>query len=91
MKKLETLIIGAGISGLSYAVNSNEDYLIVEKDSSAGGLCRTFYEKEFVWDYAGHFFHFANPDIKKMFEDSISADDMVVRKKILILIIMEIT
>lgn len=81
MKKLETLIIGAGISGLSYAVNSNEDYLIVEKDSSAGGLCRTFYEKEFVWDYAGHFFHFANPDIKKMFEDSISADDMVVRKK----------
>ena len=68
MKKVNTLIIGSGISGLAYAANTDDDYLILEKDSSPGGLCRTFYVDGFVWDYAGHLFHFVNPHLKKKFE-----------------------
>lgn len=77
MKKIDTLIIGAGISGLSYANFCNEDYLIVEKESTPGGLCRTFYQDGFVWDYAGHFFHFARPEIKELFENEVQQEDMV--------------
>ena len=77
MKKIHTLIIGAGITGLTYALNSNHNYLIVEKENRAGGLCKTFYQDGFVWDYAGHFFHFATPEIKRFFEQKISDTDMV--------------
>lgn len=81
MRNVETLIVGAGISGLAYASKTNENYLIIEKESSAGGLCRTFYVKDYVWDYAGHFFHFAKPQIKKIFESFMSPSDMVVCNK----------
>ena len=77
MKKVNTLIIGSGISGLAYAANTDDDYLILEKDSSPGGLCRTFYVDGFVWDYAGHFFHFVNPHLKKKFELEINDNNMV--------------
>lgn len=74
---VETLIIGAGVSGLAYALNEKKDFLILEKEATPGGLCRTFYKDGFVWDYAGHFFHFANSDIKAFFEKEISPEDMV--------------
>ncbi|XMB85730.1 NAD(P)-binding protein [Mycoplasmatota bacterium WC44] len=82
MKEVKHLIIGAGVSGLGFAkfVNS-EDYLILEKESDAGGYCRTIYRDDFVWDYAGHFFHFANDDLKKFFYSKIKKEDLVFRKK----------
>jgi len=77
MKHVKYLIIGAGISGLTCALNLKTNYLILEKEDRPGGLCKTFYKDGFVWDYAGHFFHFANSEIKSFFEQKISADDMV--------------
>ena len=81
MEKVDTLIIGAGVSGLSYAIFCTEDFLIVEKEPVAGGLCRTFYKDEFVWDYAGHFFHFSNPEIKEYFGKKIKQSDLVTQTK----------
>jgi protoporphyrinogen oxidase len=82
MKKVKYLIIGGGISGLTFAnrIGSN-DYLIIEKEKEVGGLCRTHYVGDYVWDYAGHFFHFANKDLKSYFENNLSRKDMVVCKK----------
>ena len=58
MRTVDDLIIGAGISGLSYALYCNENSIIVEQESEPGGYCRTFYQDGFVWDFAGHFFIF---------------------------------
>ena len=82
MKKVKYLIIGAGVSGLSFAnfINDN-DYLILEKESEAGGYCRTIYKEGFVWDYAGHFFHFANEEIKNFFLEKINKDELVYKQK----------
>ena len=55
------LIIGAGISGLSYANFIENDFFIVEKESEPGGYCKTIKRNGFVWDYSGHFFHFQHP------------------------------
>lgn len=76
------LVLGAGVSGLSFvnAIDSN-DYLIIEKEDKAGGYCKTTKRGEYVWDYAGHFFHFANSDIRSKFEDIISSKDTVIREK----------
>jgi len=81
MKKVDVAIIGAGVSGLSYANFCNTDYLIVEKDIVPGGLCKTFYYKDFVWDCAGHFFHFSDSEIKNFFESKIDAGEIVIAKK----------
>lgn len=69
MKKVKYLIIGAGISGLSFAFHKRvEDYLILEKDTVCGGLARSFYKEGFVWDVAGHFFHFHSDETKEFYE-----------------------
>jgi protoporphyrinogen oxidase len=72
------LIIGAGVSGLSYAnFCGHEDYLIVDKDAEIGGYCKTIKKNGFVWDYSGHFFHFRNKDIEKYLVDNIGAENIV--------------
>lgn len=77
MKKIKNLIIGGGITGLCLANNLADDYLIIEKENEVGGLCRTFYKDDYIWDFAGHFFHFATKDMKKFFENRINNSDMV--------------
>ena len=39
-RKTDNLIIGAGISGLTFASEA-ADYLVVERESEVGGYCRT--------------------------------------------------
>lgn len=80
--KTKCLILGAGVSGLAFANNiDSDDYLIIEKESEPGGYCRTTRKDEFVWDYAGHFFHFSHPDLKKKFEAITDSGDTVSRVK----------
>jgi protoporphyrinogen oxidase len=64
MDSTETLIIGAGISGLATAAALRGDYQVVEADESIGGYCKTVVRSGFVWDYSGHFFHFKHPEIE---------------------------
>lgn len=58
------LIIGAGVSGISYANFTKNDFWVIEKEKEVGGYCRTIKKSEYVWDYSGHFFHFQNPEIE---------------------------
>ena len=40
-RNVKYLIIGAGISGLTFANYADGDYLIIEKEKEVGGYCRT--------------------------------------------------
>ena len=86
MKNIETnnLVLGAGVTGLSY-INflKDKNYIILEKENTVGGYCRTNYKDGFVWDFAGHFFHFNNEKIKKFFLEKINKDELIYQKKIL--------
>ncbi len=65
MDSTQTLIIGAGISGLAAAAAlGSHPYLILEADDQIGGYCKTVKKDGFVWDYSGHFFHFKQPEIE---------------------------
>lgn len=81
MKKVKYLIVGAGISGLTFANYVKNDYLIIEKSDRIGGYCKTTRRNGYVWDYAGHFFHFNNEEFKKMFEDNYKTDELVNKNK----------
>ncbi len=60
------IIIGAGLSGLSAAYYLKKDYIIFEKDSRVGGLCKSEYENGFIFDYTGHLLHIDNEYVKKL-------------------------
>ena len=54
------LIIGAGLTGLSAAYHLGSKYIIIEKEDSVGGLCRTVAKKGFFFDYSGHLLHLSD-------------------------------
>lgn len=74
MAHTDYLVIGAGISGLSFTTSilhhakesgaPEPSILILEADKEPGGYCKTIKQDGFVWDYSGHFFHFKHPEIE---------------------------
>ena len=81
MKKVKYLIIGGGVSGLTFANYVKDDYLIIEKEKEVGGYCRTIKRGDFIWDYAGHFFHFKTEEFKKKFIDDVPKEKIIKQKK----------
>lgn len=75
------LIIGAGISGLTYAAATSHDYLVLEAEEQIGGYCKTIYKDGFIWDYSGHFFHFQHPELRDYVMQHISPDEMLTVQK----------
>ncbi len=67
MTQVETVIIGAGVSGLATAaaLGKGADLVVLERDAAIGGYCKTVKNDGFVWDYSGHFFHFKRPEIEQ--------------------------
>lgn len=75
--KTKYLIIGAGISGLTFANFCKGEYLILEKENEVGGYSRTIKNKDYVWDYAGHFYHFKDEYFKNFFMKELEEDELV--------------
>ena len=76
------IVIGAGISGLSYAAFSpGRNCLVLEADRRIGGYCKTTRRSGFVWDCSGHFFHFRNPEIKDFVMAGIHPDLLLTVRK----------
>jgi protoporphyrinogen oxidase len=76
-----TVVIGAGVSGLSFANWWRERHpaapvVVLEAESEPGGYCRTVVQDGFVWDYSGHFFHFKDPDIEAWLRVRMPAQDI---------------
>jgi len=84
MNKINTkyLVIGAGISGLAFAnfIDSN-DYIIIEKEDEIGGYCRTIIKDDYVWDYAGHFYHFKTEEMKQFFLEKMKDEEIIEQVK----------
>jgi len=66
------LVLGAGLSGLSCGIGlleAGHDVTILEKEQSAGGLCRSFRANGFTFDYGPHFLF--GPGIKTALKENI--------------------
>ena len=59
------VILGAGLAGLSAAYHlSDRDYVLIERESEVGGLCRSQRHDGFVFDFTGHLLHLRDPSIR---------------------------
>ena len=66
---------------MTFANFIKDDYLIIEKENEVGGYCRTIKKGEYLWDYAGHFFHFKTDEMKKLFEDLMKDEELIFQEK----------
>ncbi len=67
MKTTRTLILGAGLSGLSAAFHlAGDEYLVVEKNSAPGGLCTSEEKQGFVFDRTGHWLHMRDERMRRL-------------------------
>ena len=80
MKKVDTLIIGGGISGLSAAHFLNKrkiDFLLLESSNTLGGVIRTQTHKHFVLENGPNTVLNNNSSIQKLLNDCELKDKMI--------------
>lgn len=63
MEEIDTIIIGAGPTGLSVASRLSSPHLILEREIEIGGLCRSFTIGGAVFDLGGHSFHTPHQEV----------------------------
>jgi protoporphyrinogen oxidase len=74
---LTTVVIGAGVSGLSFAnAWKGDDVIVLEAADEPGGYCRTVERDGFVWDYSGHFFHFKHAEIEAWLRERMPGQEV---------------
>jgi protoporphyrinogen oxidase len=86
MESVEYLVVGAGVSGLSFANAIRQEaadagreapsVLILEADSEPGGYCKTIVQDGFTWDYSGHFFHFRQAEIEAWLRERMPGQEV---------------
>jgi UDP-galactopyranose mutase len=62
------VIIGGGPTGLSAAYHLGTDTVLLERNSTLGGWCRSIEDNGFTFDYAGHIMFSNDPYVLKMYE-----------------------
>ncbi len=67
-QKAQTVIIGAGPTGLSAAYHLGEGAVLLEKNASVGGWCRSINAQGFTFDYAGHIMFSNDPYVLQMYD-----------------------
>jgi len=68
-----TLILGAGISGLTAGKFLKHSFKIIEKTRVAGGLSTQYRSGDFLFDYGGHYFHFKDKSKIKTYVEKFSS------------------
>jgi len=72
-----TLIIGAGLTGISCSIHLKSEHLLVEAEQEPGGIVRTRIKHGgFYCDGTGHWLHLRNPDMKAMVYEAL-ADNII--------------
>ena len=68
------VIVGAGPTGLSAAYHYGKDALLLERNATVGGWCRSIEDGGFTFDYAGHIMFSNDPYVLKLYETLLGAN-----------------
>ncbi|HET7203350.1 MAG TPA: FAD-dependent oxidoreductase [Steroidobacteraceae bacterium] len=66
-REVETVVVGAGPTGLSAAYHLGRGSLLLEAGSTVGGWCRSIVDEGFTFDHAGHIMFSNDPYVHEMY------------------------
>ena len=85
MKPVRTLILGAGLAGLSAAFHlPRKETMLIEREAEVGGLCRSRDVDGFVFDCTGHLLHLREGPVRDMVLGLLPEAFHAVRRRALI-------
>ncbi len=71
----KNLIVGGGPAGLSAGLHLDDpDFVLAEKHSRTGGLCRSILQEGFTFDYAGHIFFTQDEYVDGLFREILAGN-----------------
>ncbi|HNQ73009.1 MAG TPA: FAD-dependent oxidoreductase [Verrucomicrobiota bacterium] len=85
MQNTSTLVIGAGLTGLSCAYHLQRDYLLLEKENEPGGVVRTRNRHNgFLCDGTGHWLHLRTPVMQRLVQQLLAGQLVEYERKAVI-------
>jgi protoporphyrinogen oxidase len=63
---VDTLILGAGLAGLSTALHLGDGYCVLEREAHVGGKAHTLVEDGHHFDVTGHWLHLRTPEVQAL-------------------------
>lgn len=67
-RTVECLILGGGPTGLSAGYHYGKGAMILEKNPTPGGWCRSITDQGFTFDYAGHIMFSGDPYVLQLYD-----------------------
>ncbi|MDQ1919304.1 NAD(P)-binding protein [Massilia pseudoviolaceinigra] len=74
-QKYNCVIVGGGPTGLSAAYHLGKDAILLDKNPTPGGWCRSIEDRGFTFDYAGHIMFSNDPYVLKLY-DKLLGDNL---------------
>lgn len=68
LREYQTIVIGAGPTGLSAGFHLGKDCLLLEQNQRVGGGCRSIQDSGFTFDYAGHIMFSNDPYVHSLYD-----------------------
>lgn len=69
IRDVQALVVGGGPSGLSVAYALQGNTVLLEKEETVGGLCRSINVQGGVFDIGGHSFHTPHPQVYELVQE----------------------
>lgn len=74
LQTVPCVIVGAGPTGLSAAYHLGKEALLLERNATVGGWCRSISDHGFTFDHAGHIMFSNDPYVLKLYDKLLGAN-----------------
>jgi protoporphyrinogen oxidase len=83
VERVETVVVGAGLAGMSAAIALGGETVVLEEEARPGGLVVTNWEQGFGFDVTGHWLHMRDPAVRERFGRAVPMSQVQRRSRIL--------
>jgi protoporphyrinogen oxidase len=74
LQPVACVIVGAGPTGLSAAYHLGAEALLLERNATVGGWCRSIVDRGFTFDHAGHIMFSNDPYVLQLYDKLLGAN-----------------